>query len=345
MTTPALTYRACRYLSTSLLIGQLLTACGGGNSGNVSSDTAAAASASQNPVAAAPAPALAAAVTVTGMLAQTGGVAAPWNQETSLSVIMKDAEGAIIKDAQCKSADTAKAEVSADCTNFKAKRLGGLDIVVTGGGASATLTLQGVPQRSWNGQRGVDGDDSFIVSADGNVLAWGSNIRAVLGQNAENDALPNLAFPRRVLAQNGADFLRGIVQVSAGYQSVLALSDDGKIWGWGQDNKHQLAQSDYTGGPKFLPGRVRNELDNGDLDHIVQTEIGDGNQVALRDDGVVLSWGNWHGQGDDAPKNLPGFVKTPDGSATLTNIVAVGAGNAFSTALSRDGRVYAWALT
>ena len=268
-----------------------------------------------------------------------------WNVEAPITVALKDPQGVAVTPITCQSADTSVVTVTADCSKTTLMRLGNQNIIVSGGAYTATLALQGVPQRLWNGQHGVAssygaGDFSLVAISDGTAMGWGGNPFGVLGQN--NDLTTNFSsLPLSVFNASGTAPLAQLYQVSAGYENAFALSEDGGVWGWGQNSNCNLAQTN-CGNAVLLPVRVRNAANDNALANVVQVEAGASNQVALQDNGTVMTWGYYHGQGDTNRKNFPGLVKTPDGSAPLANIVAVSAGWAFSLALSKDGKVYAW---
>jgi alpha-tubulin suppressor-like RCC1 family protein len=269
-----------------------------------------------------------------------------------MSVTLRDPQGTAITSITCQSADAAVVTVAADCSKVMLKRLGAQNILVTGGIYTATLALQGVPQRQWSGTHGVassfgSGNYSLLALTDGTAKAWGTNGFGVLGQGkpptatSPNPALEYSSIPLSVLDAAGTAELNQIYQVSAGNVNAFALTEDGSVWGWGRNSSCNLAQA--TCGDSILqPVRVRNAANNGALMNVAQVESGDGNQTALLDNGTVMTWGQWTGQGDTSSKNFPGLVKTPDGSASLSNIVAISAGNSFSLALASDGKVYAW---
>ena len=267
-----------------------------------------------------------------------------WNVEAPITVALKDPQGVAVTPITCQSADASVVTVTADCSKTTLMRLGNQNIIVSGGAYTATLALQGVPQRLWNGQHGVDsagyGDFSLLALSDGTAMGWGSNTFGVLGQN--NGLTTNFSsLPLSVLNASGTAPLAQLYQVSAGDENAFALSEDGGVWGWGQNSSCNLAQT-ICGNAVLLPVRVRNAANDNALANVVQVEAGDTNQVALQDNGTVMTWGYYHGQGDTNLKKFPGLAKTPDGSAPLANIAAVSAGWAFSLALSKDGKVYAW---
>jgi alpha-tubulin suppressor-like RCC1 family protein len=353
-------YKRQQKLAVSAAVFALLAGCGGGGGGDTAAPAPAAATpATTAPVVATPAPAAVTPVTTAPVVvtpapaagAAVATLASPtdnrfaWNIETGITVSLKDPSGAAVSPISCQSADSSLVAVRSDCSKVTLGRLGAQNITVSGGGYAATVALKGVPQRYWNGQHGVassnGGDYSLLALADGTSLAWGANEYARLGQNKDVTAFSGTSTPLPVLNASGALSLNQLYQVSAGTESAFALSEEGNVWGWGRNGDCNLAQAN-CGNSVLLPIRLNNAANNGLLASVAQVESGASNQVALLDNGTVMTWGYWHGQGDVVQKKFPGLVKTPDGSATLGNIVAISAGSSFSTALGSNGKVYAW---
>jgi hypothetical protein len=285
-----------------------------------------------------------------------------WHIDTPAAVVLKDPKGNTVpaNTVTCAAQDSTQVQVKADCSSIKALRVGPLAIVVTGdGGASATLTVTGIPQRTWTGVHGaggITGGYALVTLDDGRVLAWGHNQSGVLGQNqgmgGAGTGLPDMStlkIPAAVLDAQGTGPLRNIVQASCGDGTGLALAKDGTVWTWGNNNSWALGRNDaaYSNG-SLLPVQVASPNNRGVLDHVVQAEMGDHRAVALLDDGTVAAWGSWPGDGhldsNGAPvsQSLPTKVRSPDSDEPLSNIVAVSAGWSTSAALAADGRVYTW---
>jgi sugar lactone lactonase YvrE len=104
----------------------------------------------------------------------------------------------------------------------------------------------------------------------------------------------------------GDDF----IQVSAGYNHVLALRADGTVW---------------VSGPNWYGEAAPPE----GLADVVQVAAGHYHSVALKSDGTIVSWGsNWYGE------STPPFG--------LANVVQIDAGDGFTVALLADGSVLSW---
>jgi len=127
-----------------------------------------------------------------------------------------------------------------------------------------------------------------------------------------------------------------IVQVAAGNDHSLAVTDDGDVYSFGFGNNGRLGHGDEAqqNTPKLI-----DTLD--DL-NIVQVAAGSAHSLALTDDGDVYSFGSGSvgriGHGDEAQQNTPKLIDTLDDP----NIVQVAAGVSHSLAVTDNGDVYSF---
>lgn len=267
-----------------------------------------------------------------------------WNRSLATQVSLQDASGnAVTGVLACASTDTSKLEVAADCSSATGKRLGVQTMTVTGGGVTGQASIKVIPQPQPIGTHGTVssfgvGDFNMVVTTDGRVLAWGANPNLVLGQGTSG----NQSLPIAVKGAGGQNTLAGIVAVSAGLVHALALSEDGEVYSWGGTDSSALQLG--RAGDAMYPGKVLGPDGQTPLQHVVAVSMGDGNAVALTDDGSVYAWGSWIGsaQADSSAKAIP--VPSVDGSGNLTGGVAVSAGAGWTLALLGDGRVVSWGL-
>ena len=308
-----------------------LAGCGGGGGGDIGG---------ASPVIG---PAGSAAV-ATLILPSTGKT--PWNVATVAQFGLKNAAGAAVSGALTCSSDTPSTlVVAADCSSINGKRLGNQLITVSGGGVSAQASIKVIPQPQPLGTQGSassngSGQYNLVVTTDGRVLGWGANVAGVLGQGKSITQLASLALPTAVKDATGGADLKNIVSVSAGNQSAMALTEDGEIFSWGDNNNGVLGRTALNGDP--LPGKVVDAAGTSTLKRVVSVSVGDENAVALLDDGSVLSWGYYSGQAGADPKRFPNSVPAVSGGGSLGNAVAVSAGWNWSAALLADGRVVSW---
>lgn len=313
------------YAVTLAAAALALTSCGGGGGG----------AAGTAPVA------MATASVVTPATGKTA-----WNLAAAAQFSLRDGNGVAVLGALACSSDAPTAlVVAADCTSIIGKRLGLQTVTVSGGGLSAKATLKVIPQAQPLASHGPSGQFNMVVTpTGGRVLAWGANTGGVLGQGKTAAELVSVALPTAVKDSAGVADLGGIVAVSAGTGSALALTEDGEVWSWGDNGHDQLGRVAINGAT--LPGKVVSATGSGLLQRIVAVSVGDSNAVALADDGTVYSWGGYSGQSGVARAQFPNFVSsvasTPGSVTPLTDVVAVSAGWNWTAALLADGRIVSW---
>lgn len=160
---------------------------------------------------------------------------------------------------------------------------------------------------------------SVALLKDGQVLAWGDNFS---GQLAQGEEQAFLTVPTAVDLPGPAS------GVAAGEQHVLALLDDGRVFGWGDDSRMQ-ATGNFEG-----PTVVRTPTDVG-LSNISAVHANGHASAAFAAGGETYHWGQWrtgYAITSMTPQVLsaPGSTVWADSSANTT------------FAVSDDGRVHAW---
>lgn len=170
---------------------------------------------------------------------------------------------------------------------------------------------------------------AHAVTRTGRVLNWGSNAFGQLGDGtSETRFIPVEAelAPDLPLTPPPA------IQVAAGYDFALALTQTGQVWSWGGNEKGQLG--DGTGVARLSPVSIVG------LEGVVAVDAGFSHAVALDGSGQVWNWGRNHlnqlGQGNRENRFSP--VQVPG----LPHIIAVAAGANHTLALSTNGEVWAW---
>jgi len=105
--------------------------------------------------------------------------------------------------------------------------------------------------------------------------------------------------------------LQGVIAIDAGYYHSLALKSDGTVVGWG---------SDAGGGSIVVPEGLAG---------VKAISAGPYHNLALKKDGTVVAWG----RSDEGQTTVP---------AGLSGVKAIAAGHYHSLALKEDGTVVAW---
>ncbi len=130
-------------------------------------------------------------------------------------------------------------------------------------------------------------------------------------------------------------------QVSSGGSFVMAIDDDGALWGWGTNSTGEIGDGTETGdswarqaGYRMQPTRVFGDW------KWKSVEVGSNHTIAIREDGTMVAWGlNASGQlgnGTTTNVSLPVPVSI-DGTWT-----AVSAGGSHTLAIRSDGTLWGW---
>jgi len=177
------------------------------------------------------------------------------------------------------------------------------------------------------------GDNTFAVTADGEVYAWGFNSQGALGLGHEDMQSEPTKVPG----------LRDVAQIASGGHFTFAVTRGGEVYAWGDNVNGQLGigSTDNKATPVVVPA----------LSNIAGISAASSGSffpglnyaLAVTQDGKVYGWGNNdHGLlGDDAAENQTMPVELA-GLADITSIT-VGADLVF--AVDRAGEVYAWGAT
>ena len=170
---------------------------------------------------------------------------------------------------------------------------------------------------------------SLAIGDDGNTYAWGYNPNGELG---DGSLVVNRLAPVMVAEPDGVNFTR----VKAAFGFSLAIGDDGKVYGWGNNTYGQLGDSTFDSPNTPVEALMPEGVFFTDID------AGFAHSIALGDDGRTYAWGNNHyGQlGFVTSGNwpFPGEVATPPG----VSFKDISAGHLHSLAIGVDGKAYAW---
>jgi alpha-tubulin suppressor-like RCC1 family protein len=168
------------------------------------------------------------------------------------------------------------------------------------------------------------------------AYAWGRNTHGQLGDTTADSR----ELPRPVALPAGVT----VSKLTADGYGSLALTADGRVYGWGSNQSWQLATTDLavTGfDPVPLDLKISSPADR----RIVDIAAGEaGHRLAVTSTGKVIAWGSDAlGQvGNGAPSSgavhTPVEVLMPDG----VKVTSVAAGSDNSYAVTSSNTVYAW---
>ena len=131
---------------------------------------------------------------------------------------------------------------------------------------------------------------SMALKSDGTVYMWGNNDKGQLGDGTKT----NRKTPVQVKGENGQGYIGNIKQIATAEGCSLALSTDGTVWSWGDNQNGRLG--DGTTNNRYYPSKVL-KADGSVLDHIESISVGYYFCAAVDEQGAVWTWGrNDYGQ-------------------------------------------------
>ena len=180
---------------------------------------------------------------------------------------------------------------------------------------------------------------SLALTEDGHVLAWGDNADGQLGNGVTTDSWT----PVQVKGPNGVGALSGIKEVAAGGSHSLALTSDGRVYAWGNNNNGQLGINSTT--DRSTPVQI-----GGFAVPVKHISAGWRHSLAVDTGDIAWAWGdNDYGQlgTNDAPTDHHVAVKVWGGpylsvDGYLGGVANVAAGDYHSLALMNGGSARGW---
>lgn len=172
--------------------------------------------------------------------------------------------------------------------------------------------------------------NGFMVALDdqGRVYAWGDNSVGILGV----DTSTSYSSTPVQISVTGVKFKA----VSAGFDHALAISSDGKVYAWGNNDNGQLGNENYRNHstPTLVTGL--------ESKNIVAVSAGKRFSLALSEDGKVYAFG----LNDSLQLGIDGESEsaTPTLISALSTvfITRIKAGIASASAIDADGKLYLW---
>ncbi|XP_044756783.1 probable E3 ubiquitin-protein ligase HERC1 [Coccinella septempunctata] len=175
--------------------------------------------------------------------------------------------------------------------------------------------------------RGSDGH-TLALTENGEVYSWGDGDYGKLGHG-------NCITHKQPEKITGPFVGKKIKYVNAGYRHSAAITEDGKLYTWGEGDHGRLGHGDGNG--RHTPTLVSS------LNDVGSVACGSSHTLVVSQDGKnVWSFGSGEhgklGHGEIAKVFKPKLIESLQG---LT-VQKVCAGTSFSMALTSSGRVYAW---
>jgi alpha-tubulin suppressor-like RCC1 family protein len=173
---------------------------------------------------------------------------------------------------------------------------------------------------------------SLALDGSGNLWAWGLDSSGQLGDNmpASQQKLAQIVGG---LTSTGVT----VTEIGAGEYHSLAVTSDGKVWAWGDNNTGQLGDGTTT--QRNTPVVVNN-IGTAHSVPIVQIVGGENHSMALDSNNTVWTWGL--GTYGELGNNSTAQQNSPIHLTSLSSISQIAAGQLTGMAMQTDGPVWTW---
>ena len=209
---------------------------------------------------------------------------------------------------------------------------GELPTILTGGRTAYPGVFQPVPVAGLEHIVHVTcgGPFGFALTGQGRVLGWGANEQGFLGLGrATAEPQPPTELPT----------LKDVVSIEVGASATAAVTRDGRVWTWGQNQQANLGNGLH--GDVSDPGQATPQPVKG-INDAVEVKTGSyGRHVLVRRrNGTLIGWGNsdWGQLGAGITSDFQP-VPTP---IKLPGVEAYWLGGNFSFARTKNGALWFW---
>ena len=167
---------------------------------------------------------------------------------------------------------------------------------------------------------------SAAVVADGTVRVWGTNEGGLLANGKSGDDADCASAPVAV------EGLASVKRIAVSDDNVLALKDDGTVWGWGSNTNGELG--DGTTEKRQRPVQMKG------IANAVDIDIAGASVIVLADGTVWMCGLNRDGALADAPKDAK--RATPFKVGGITSAVAARTSGGATMVRLKDGTLVGW---
>ncbi|XP_076041418.1 RCC1 and BTB domain-containing protein 1-like isoform X2 [Oratosquilla oratoria] len=190
--------------------------------------------------------------------------------------------------------------------------------------------IEPLSQKKVKGIAYGSGPHVLAYTENGELYSWGHNGNCQLGNGSTNQGLTPYLVTTHLHNKK-------VTRVAAGSHHSLALTEEGEVLAWGQNNYGQVGSGTTTNQP--TPRKVIASLSSR---RVVDIACGQTSSMAVMDNGEVYGWGyNSNGQlglGNSVNQHNPCRVAALEG-LVITKIVC---GYSHTLALSDEGGLWAW---
>ena len=177
-----------------------------------------------------------------------------------------------------------------------------------------------------------------VTIENGDVWVWGYRGRGLQGNGVRT--VPYRSAPARV--QTFVEEGLAITQVAAGRYHIIALDENGDVWGWGRNLQYEASGGELTTSTYVLtPVKVLKDK------KVIDIYCNEFTSYALTASGDIWVWGRGtHGEAGINDRKVKNKVtQIPSGLFGGERVRIMGVGYRSAYAINRAGTIYAWGET
>lgn len=182
---------------------------------------------------------------------------------------------------------------------------------------------------------------SSSLSSEGRVFTWGENFSGQLGDGTTINRLT----PTEITQNFNSAQSDKVISIKLGEGFSAALTQEGRVFTWGQNWRGQLGNNDYI--ERLTPIEITSNFKLNPSERIILISLGNSHSAALSSEGRVFTWGYGEygqlGSGDTEVSKLnPIDITSNLNLNEEEKIISIKLGKEHSAALSSNGRLFSW---
>lgn len=187
-------------------------------------------------------------------------------------------------------------------------------------GTGSTLIVDPAMVSNENASQVVAGSQTSSIIKDGTIKMVGRNDFGQVGNIA------NMTYSKYQDVE-----LTNVKQVALGWQTIMALQENGTLYGWGYNANDLFA--DGTKKDSYVPKQIMTGVDT-----VAVSKWDNANAAVVKNDGTLWTWGlnelGQIGDGTTIQADIPVQV--------MSKVKTVAIGNRFMAAIDTDGALWTW---
>jgi len=187
---------------------------------------------------------------------------------------------------------------------------------------------------------------SFVITSDGDLLAWGNNSSGQLGNGTTIDQY------RPVKIMDNVVYVSSATATWEGF--AMAIKGNGSLWAWGNNENGQLGDGTRTNWEFDFEIMQRVIVDDNNrlypvhiMEDVVSVSSGSNHTVAITSDGSLWAWGsNFTGQLGNGRSGRNAYSLSPiriiHPRRIADSVLIISAGSEYTMAIRGDLSLWAW---